>query len=81
MDWLQDAACAEVDPELFFPVGDGGPSVEQTRRAKELCRRCPVAERCLDWALETGQSEGVWGGAASEERREMRSRLRIRSAR
>jgi hypothetical protein len=29
----------------------------------------PVIERCLRWALETGQETGVWGGLAEDDRR------------
>jgi WhiB family redox-sensing transcriptional regulator len=41
MDWHSEAACRGVDPELFFPVGESGPALRQTRRAKAVCRRCP----------------------------------------
>lgn len=75
MDWLADAACAGEDPELFFPVSDAGPSAEQADAAREVCRRCPVRGPCLSWALETGQTSGVWGGTLADERR---SRLRAR---
>ena len=30
-----------------------------------------VIEPCLQWALETGQDSGVWGGLSEEERRAM----------
>ena len=29
MDWRDKAACLTVDPELFFPVGNTGPAVDQ----------------------------------------------------
>jgi WhiB family redox-sensing transcriptional regulator len=41
---------------------------------------CPVMTDCLQWALETGQEAGVWGGASEDERRAMRRRSH-RSAR
>jgi WhiB family redox-sensing transcriptional regulator len=28
-----------------------------------------VVEPCLQWALETGQDSGVWGGLSEDERR------------
>lgn len=72
--WLRHAACVDADPELFFPVGESGPAAEQARRAKEVCHRCPVERECLEWALETGRTSGVWGGTDEEERRRMRRR-------
>ncbi|MFI6642442.1 WhiB family transcriptional regulator [Streptomyces sp. NPDC050504] len=68
MEWLRSAACVRVDPELFFPVGTSGPALRDTRAAKAVCARCPVAEQCLSWALDTGQATGVWGGTCPEER-------------
>jgi WhiB family redox-sensing transcriptional regulator len=79
MDWRNLAACMDEDPELFFPVGSTGPAVEQVERAKSVCRRCPVSEPCLEWALETNQEAGVWGGLSEDERRSLRrSRQRRR---
>ncbi|MFG2025227.1 WhiB family transcriptional regulator [Streptomyces sp. NPDC048825] len=68
MEWLLRAACADEDPELFFPVGTTGPALQDVEAAKEVCARCPVSYQCLSWALETGQTSGVWGGMCEEER-------------
>ena len=62
MDWRDKAACLTADPELFFPVGNTGPAVDQIDKAKAVCARCTVTEICLQYALETGQDSGVWGG-------------------
>lgn len=77
-EWLRDAACTQADPELFFPVGDSGPAVEQAERAKAVCHSCPVESQCLEWALNTGRTSGVWGGTDDEERRRMRRNGRRR---
>jgi WhiB family redox-sensing transcriptional regulator len=69
MDWRHRAACLGEDPELFFPIGNTGPALVQANEAKAVCRRCTVTEQCLQWALETGQDAGVWGGLSEEERR------------
>ncbi|MCS0638399.1 WhiB family transcriptional regulator [Streptomyces sp. LP05-1] len=78
-NWRNAAACLEEDPDLFFPIGTGGPAVVQAEEAKRVCRRCPVREQCLEWALETGQDVGVWGGLAEDERRALRRRLNRRA--
>jgi WhiB family redox-sensing transcriptional regulator len=79
MDWRQRAACLDEDPELFFPVGTTGIALDQVEKAKQVCRRCEVTEPCLDWALETNQDAGIWGGLSEDERRTLRrSRLRRR---
>jgi WhiB family transcriptional regulator, redox-sensing transcriptional regulator len=74
MEWLREAACVDEDPDLFFPVSTTGSGADQVDRAKNVCRRCPVADRCLDWALRTGQGTGVWGGMEPSERRSVRGR-------
>ena len=79
MEWIERASCLDQDPDLFFPVGTTGPAVEQTARAKAVCRRCSVRRECLAWALDTCQDAGVWGGLGEEDRREIR-RARRRAA-
>jgi len=72
-DWRDRAACRDEDPELFFPTGTDGPALLQVEQAKAVCRRCPVTDECLSWALATGQDHGVWGGTTEEERRVWRA--------
>jgi WhiB family redox-sensing transcriptional regulator len=82
MDWRHRAICRDEDPELFFPVGNSGPALLQIAEAKAVCERCPVMNECLNWALETGQDAGVWGGRREDERRSLkrrRARARARS--
>ncbi len=80
MNWLDGARCIEEDPELFFPVGTTGPAVEQVERAIAVCAECPVIRECLEWALDTAQDAGVWGGLDEEERRNIRRRRRREAA-
>lgn len=79
-NWRNSAACRTEDPDLFFPIGTTGPAVVQAEQAKAVCRRCPVREPCLQWALETGQSIGVWGGTSETERRALKRRAGARRA-
>jgi WhiB family redox-sensing transcriptional regulator len=65
--WQDRGLCAQTDPEAFFP--DKG---ESTRLAKLVCARCPVRPECLEYALESGERFGVWGGLSERERRQLR---------
>jgi WhiB family redox-sensing transcriptional regulator len=76
LDWMQDALCAEVGGDLWFPENGENPA-----EALAVCRRCPVQEECLDHADEiegTGRytAMGIWGGMTSAQRRSRR-RLRV----
>jgi hypothetical protein len=67
--WADQALCAEVDPELWFPEKG-----ESARPAKQVCARCPVRRPCLDYALATGEPNGIWGGLTPPQRRALRRR-------
>jgi WhiB family redox-sensing transcriptional regulator len=75
--WRDHAACRGQDPDLFFPIGTTGPALAQLEQARAVCRRCPVQERCLEWALETDQTIGVWGGTTESERRALKRRRAV----
>jgi WhiB family redox-sensing transcriptional regulator len=73
--WTAEAICAQVvDPDLFFPdKGANSPA------AKAVCRRCPVRQKCLDYALDfesgaagtatSNAQVGIYGGLSPRERR------------
>ena len=70
--WREDAACLAVTDEVsFFPDPEDVMGISQ---AKAICATCPVADACLTWAVETNQSEGIWGGHTPKERRAIRRR-------
>ena len=71
-DWRPLSACRDLDTNLFFPIGVTGPAVDQIAAAKEICSGCLVQQPCLEFALETNQESGVWGGLSEEERRIVR---------
>jgi WhiB family redox-sensing transcriptional regulator len=66
LSWHVDALCAETDPEVFFPEKGGS-----TRAAKAVCAECPVAAECLNFAIDTGQKFGIWGGVPERKRRKL----------
>jgi WhiB family transcriptional regulator, redox-sensing transcriptional regulator len=69
-DWQSQAACRDVNPELFFsPESERG--VRKRARemvAKSLCGTCPVPPECRPHALSVGEPYGVWGGTTESER-------------
>jgi WhiB family redox-sensing transcriptional regulator len=73
-DWREMSACRDSEANLFFPVGTTGPAVDQIEEAKAICAQCSVQEECLQYALESNQEAGVWGGYAEDERRRLRKR-------
>lgn len=66
-DWQAYAECRGVDPDLFFPER-GARIVE----ALATCARCAVDAECLDYALRTGQEQGIWGGVTGRKLRRLR---------
>jgi WhiB family transcriptional regulator, redox-sensing transcriptional regulator len=78
--WQADAACRDEDPELFFPISEVGPGARQVAEAKAVCARCPVRDRCLDYAVANGLDHGVFGGLTDRERRALARRRHQRVA-
>lgn len=66
--WVRDANCKNLAADLFFP--ERGQSIAE---AKAVCRGCAVRQECLDFALDTGEKFGIWGGASERERRRLRA--------
>ena len=56
-DWMSDALCAQVSPEMFFPEQGGS-----TRQPEKVCDSCDVRAQCLQYALENNLRYGVWAG-------------------
>jgi hypothetical protein len=74
-DWRLDAACAKVDPELFFPQTG---QVSQAAAAKQVCAGCAVRGPCLEAALDGPQARddhsGIFAGTTARERVALRGR-------
>lgn len=68
--WVEDALCAQTDPEIFHP--DKG---ESAFLARSICRKCAVRLPCLDYALRHNVT-GVWGGASENQRRQLKQERR-----
>jgi len=58
-EWIKDAACRGMDPNIFFPErGD----TSTVTLAKSVCNGCPVTQQCREY----GEMErhGFWGGVS-----------------
>ena len=71
LGWKADAACRDLETDLFFPASD-----EDAGPALEVCASCPVREACLAFALATRQDDGIWGGTTEADRKRIRRRTR-----
>lgn len=72
LDWRARAVCRDLDPEVFFPVGDpADPFDPRNAPALAACARCPVRAQCLDEALARVEF-GVMGGMTAEQRAELK---------
>lgn len=77
-DYRARAICRdEADPEIFWPVAAPGTDAfeRQARRARTICRRCPVQRDCLQDALGANAKRDLWGifgGADPLQRAELR---------
>jgi WhiB family redox-sensing transcriptional regulator len=65
-DWREKAECAKpVNRKLienFF-----SDSLEEKHEAKNLCFSCPVRKDCINYALESKEIWGIWGGKDENE--------------
>jgi WhiB family redox-sensing transcriptional regulator len=68
-DFAGHPACAEIDPELFFP--ETGETLKAAR-AKAVCAGCEIRDACAEYAVRRGEPYGVWGGLTVDERRDLR---------
>lgn len=67
--WTRYAACADMDVSSFYPDRQG--AKEAVGVARDVCRRCPVRQACLQHALDHNEV-GIWAGTTEEQRRQMR---------
>ncbi len=80
--WREEAQCQGVPVWVFSndeePLADGTPRPKYNeKKAKAICKGCPVRVECLENALDSGDFHVIRGGLNEEElRAERRRRLR-----
>ncbi|MDR6907499.1 WhiB family redox-sensing transcriptional regulator [Agromyces sp. 3263] len=63
--WMSDAACTQVDPDMFFQT-----EWHDVEKARDYCKtNCNVREQCLKYAINNDIQHGVWGGETLRTRR------------
>jgi WhiB family redox-sensing transcriptional regulator len=67
--WLDEGACVGKFGDLWYEDRS-----RHTDQAVAICKECPVADLCLQWALTTGETWGIWGGKTAKERENIRRR-------
>ena len=73
-DWQRSAACRGEHAVNFFPPTHFERKdlrLARERVAKAICRTCPVAAECLEYAISSREPHGVWGGLNEVERRQL----------
>lgn len=76
--WMLDAACRGHPPDDWFAEANTAESHAARKRAVAVCEECPVRAECLEFAVETNQAHGTWGGVGERERRRLRRRMLAR---
>lgn len=72
---MAEGKCNGVAPDVFFPSDGMG-----VLSAQKICGSCPVAQACLEYALDNHIDHGVWGGCSERERRRILRRRRNTTA-
>lgn len=72
LDWMADALCAQVSPDMFFPEKSKGVA----KAAIRVCEACPVRDECLRYALENRFDDGIFGGLTPNGRRKLLRKAR-----
>lgn len=69
-EWRKEALCLGLDQDIFFPERG-----ESMLPAYAVCQACSVRIECLEYAITTGDSQGVRGGHTSEERKKIKRKV------
>lgn len=78
-DWMSapNRPCSrKSDMELFYhPEGErSGVRIRRAEAAKAVCRTCPFMDSCRQYARDTREPYGTWGGESEAERAKFLSR-------
>ncbi len=80
-DWTLRIACADVDPDIFYPTGTSR-EYANWAPARAVCARCPVIRECRDATdrieaeRPVSEVDGMFAGETPKERKARRKRSR-----
>ena len=74
-DWMENGACTEIWPELFFPVSPK--EHDQIELAKQVCQSCIVLNDCYVYAMNVNV-DGIWAGTTALQRTLARKKLKMK---
>ncbi len=77
--WREQAACVDHDRDLWYSSPEGEhrhdrPKNDGEKAAIAICHTCPVASKCLTYALNANETDGIFGGFTADERRRFKRR-------
>lgn len=67
-DWWGLAACMD-HPNADHWFAENVTDQAQQDAARNVCKVCPVQAKCLSYAMERPELEGMWGGVTHRERK------------
>lgn len=65
--WRAEAVCRGTNPDLWYPEAG-----QHSLTARIACGECVVKPDCLQYALDTNEKHGIWGGVSERQRRRIR---------
>ncbi len=72
LEWRERASCLAHPAIIFFGLDDTETPADRRVRedeAKRICATCSVRTECLEYALDTKEPYGIWGGLTELERK------------
>ena len=68
--------CAQIDPELFFPDNSAQGAV-YLKTTRPICKSCEFESLCLEYAVNTPTTLGIWAGTTERQRMQIRKTKRF----
>lgn len=69
--WHDDGACNGTSGDWVSPANRHTNRYRAKQLELAVCAQCPVQAECLAFALETKETNGIWGGMFPDERKRL----------